>query len=256
MDKPKTLLGSEYTERQTCKQHGEYEANVMEVYDKKIRTGCPDCAELLAEMEAAKEADRKEKQFEHMKALAVQRSNVPLRFKSSSFENYKPISPAAEKAKAICERYCELWVERSSCGGGMLLAGKPGTGKTHLACAMIMELAQTRALNGVYTTAPKAMRFIKSTYSKDSEITEHEAFDRLMSPALLVIDEVGVQFGSKAELMILFEIINGRYEQMLPTILLSNLTVPELEQEIGERVVDRMRENGAVISFDWESYRK
>ena len=42
-------------------------------------------------------------------------------------------------------------------------------------------------------------------------------------PDLLILDEVGVQFGSETEKMILFEIINGRYEQLKPTIVISNL---------------------------------
>ena len=41
-------------------------------------------------------------------------------------------------------------------------------------------------------------------------------------PDLLILDEVGVQFGSETEKMILFEIINGRYEQLKPTIVISN----------------------------------
>lgn len=74
---------------------------------------------------------------------------------------------------------------------------------------------------------------------------------------LLIIDEVGVQFGSESEKIILFEIINERYEQMKPTILISNLSEDELSRYVGERIIDRMREGkGAVINFDWESYRK
>ena len=78
----------------------------------------------------------------------------------------------------------------------------------------------------------------------------------LCSPDLLILDEVGVQFGSDAEKLILFEIINTRYQDMKPTILISNLTLVELGKYIGERVVDRMREGGgAILSFDWDSYR-
>ena len=44
---------------------------------------------------------------------------------------------------------------------------------------------------------------------------------------------------------------------MRPTILISNLTEEELGKYIGDRIIDRMKEGqGAVIKFDWESYRK
>ena len=75
-------------------------------------------------------------------------------------------------------------------------------------------------------------------------------------PDLLILDEVGVQFGSETEKMILFEIINGRYEQLKPTIVISNLA-DALTDYLGERVVDRLREGGGrMLIFDWPSYRR
>lgn len=64
-----------------------------------------------------------------------------------------------------------------------------------------------------------------------------------------------MQFGSDAEKLILFEIINGRYEAVKPTILLSNLNIDGLKGYMGERVVDRLREGGKADRFDWPSYR-
>jgi DNA replication protein DnaC len=55
----------------------------------------------------------------------------------------------------------------------------------------------------------------------------------------------------------MFDILNRRYLDMKPTIMISNLPITELTSFVGDRVVDRMRENnGAVIEFDWESNRK
>lgn len=66
-----------------------------------------------------------------------------------------------------------------------------------------------------------------------------------------------MQFGSETEKLILFEILNGRYEHVLPTILISNLTETELIQYIGTRCHDRLQEGGgASLSFLWESYRR
>ena len=44
---------------------------------------------------------------------------------------------------------------------------------------------------------------------------------------------------------------------MLPTIVISNIGINELGRYLGDRGVDRLRENGGgVLVFDWESYRK
>ena len=73
---------------------------------------------------------------------------------------------------------------------------------------------------------------------------------------LLVIDEVGVQFGTDTEKMILFEILNERYENLKPTILISNLSIESLKKFTGDRVIDRMKENkGKVLIFNWNSAR-
>lgn len=73
---------------------------------------------------------------------------------------------------------------------------------------------------------------------------------------MLILDEVGVQFGSESEKIILFEILNERYLNMKPTILISNLNPAALQEYVGERVMDRMRENGGIIlKFDWKSHR-
>ncbi len=74
---------------------------------------------------------------------------------------------------------------------------------------------------------------------------------------LLIIDEVGVQFGSAAEMAILQEIINARYESdILPTILISNLLtgrVVGVHQSPDCRQDHRRGRNW--LSFNWPSYR-
>jgi hypothetical protein len=83
-----------------------------------------------------------------------------------------------------------------------------------------------------------------------------EAVKWFVEPDLLVLDEIGVQYGTETEQKILFRIIDLRYEEMKPTILISNLAIPAFTEFVGERVVDRMRENGGMLfAFDWESYR-
>ena len=70
-------------------------------------------------------------------------------------------------------------------------------------------------------------RAVKNCWRNDSEKTADDAIEHYASLDLLIVDEVGVQFGSAAEMAILQEIINARYEGILPTILISNLS-PEV----------------------------
>ena len=100
------------------------------------------------------------------------------------------------------------------------------------------------------------VRAIRSTWKRDSEKSEDEVLKAIIAYDLLIIDEIGVQYETESEKLILFDVLNGRYENVKPTILLTNLVGQELNTCIGERNVDRIQEGGGtIVSFTWESYR-
>ena len=71
-----------------------------------------------------------------------------------------------------------------------------------------------------------------------------------------VIDEIGAQKGSEYELGLLHEVIDRRYQLVLPTVVVSNLPANALDQFIGDRALDRLRQNGGqAVGFSWSSMR-
>lgn len=78
----------------------------------------------------------------------------------------------------------------------------------------------------------------------------------LSSIDLLVIDEVGVQRGSDDEKATLTDVINQRYRDMRPTILLTNLPGNDLKELLGPRVMSRLTEKATFVSFKWDDWRK
>ena len=77
----------------------------------------------------------------------------------------------------------------------------------------------------------------------------------LTDVGLLVLDEVGAQYGTEGEQVILFDIINRRYQDMRPMILLTNQGKAGFQSFLGDRAFDRLREAGKWVPFDWESHR-
>lgn len=137
-----------------------------------------------------------------------------------------------------------------------VFVGNPGTGKTHIACGIGLRIMGAQQRTVLFITVQRAIRRIKDTWVKGCEESESQAIGVITSPDLLILDEVGVQFGSDFEKNILFDILNERYEKRLPTILISNLSVNEVMGYLGERVADRLREDGGkVIPFNWGSHR-
>ena len=134
------------------------------------------------------------------------------------------------------------------------MVGGVGTGKTLLASAMLDKLVDSNKCEIIKLIS--IVRELKATWSKESNETEEELIKYYSKLDLLIIDEVGSQFGSDTEKLFIFDIIDGRYQDMKPTILISNLDIEGVKDAVGERCVDRLREGGgSMIAFNWGSNR-
>ena len=111
-------------------------------------------------------------------------------------------------------------------------------------------------VKAIYRTVGSLIGDIRATFNDRSGESEAHILREVIGADLLVLDEVGATKQSEFELATLFSIINGRYEQCRPTIIVSNLSPAELNDAIGARCVDRIRENGCIgVAFEWESQR-
>ena len=163
---------------------------------------------------------------------------------------------AQRAALTFAQHYAETFDQVLDTGRSALFVGKPGTGKTHLAAGIGLEIMRAQNRTVLFTTVMRAVRRVKDSWTKGSTESESQAIAALSFPDLLILDEVGVQFGSEFEKNILFDVLNERYEKRRPTILLSNLPAEEVTVYLGERVVDRIREDGGrIVRFTWDSHR-
>ncbi|MFQ6558195.1 ATP-binding protein [Pseudomonas sp. Lb2C1-1] len=199
--------------------------------------------------------------------IALIGSGITPRFADSSFDNYRATIPAMSQALELCRNYADHFGDHYRAGRNLLLTGNVGTGKTHLACSIVQQLIRRENAVAVITTAAEIIRVFKRSMARDSGYTEGDVIDELASFDLLAIDEVGAQAGTQYELAVLHEVIDRRYQLVRPTVVVSNLPAkskqdaegkhaPSLEQYIGARALDRLRENGAFLAgFSWASAR-
>ncbi|WP_234818957.1 ATP-binding protein [Cupriavidus metallidurans] len=240
-------------ENRVCPTHGQFES-------VNYPFGWSNCHKCESEKIAREDQERRDKIVSDFKASQIEqlmrRAAIPARFMDRRLSNYVPQCEAAKKALLIASNYADNFELACETGASLILCGGVGTGKTHLAIGIAHEIL-ARDKSAVFTSVMSAIRRVKETYSRDSDEQESVVIDMFTRPDLLILDEVGVQFGSDTEKLILFEIINGRYERMRPTIVISNLAKDALAQFIGERAFDRLREGGGkLIAFDWPSYRR
>lgn len=239
-----------------CEKHGNYEVKYNQVSDNKCWV-FDTCTKCVTENNAKEKAEQEEK----AKQLAIdnekrRRENarvnagISKRNLYKTFDDYICKNDGQQKAKNDCQRFIKDFPSEKS----MIMVGGVGTGKTLLASAMLDALVDNYRCELIKTI--DIVRELKATWSKDNENTEEHLIKYYRGLDLLILDEVGSQFGSDTEKLFIFDIIDGRYQDMKQTILISNLDIAGITDIIGERCVDRLREGGgSMIAFDWESSR-
>lgn len=227
--------------RFNCEKHGEYSVYALPGYKYFCR--CPACLN------------------EETVRLLRAKARIPARFKDCRFKRFiTEGNDAAEIAKNGCKEYAKLLLTESDPQniGSLILAGNCGTGKTFLACAIANALID-RKKSVRYWTANGIVRAVRSTWNSSSRDCRQPSFSYdadLIEPDLLIIDEVGVQAGSENEQQIIFDVINARYNEMRPVIVISNEDIEGITRFLGPRTFDRLCENGQAIGFSWASYRR
>jgi len=242
------------TRAASCDRHGDYESKGMSLLGRRmIWTGCPICGEeQKIEAEKQRRADEEADRQRRMEQRLSQ-SGVPMRFRDRTFDNFVADTEPKKKALQIAKEFAENFADHSRDGTTVVFSGKPGTGKSHLALAAAMVVMNTGT--AMYLNALDLVRMVRDTWRRDSEMTESAVLNELSSVSLLIIDEIGVQYGTDGEQVILFDVLNRRYRDLMPTILLTNLGAKGMKEFLGERSFDRLREGGIWVAFDWESHR-
>mgnify|MGYP000887023124 FL=1 len=241
------------TRQAECDKHGPYESRQ---YTAKIWSNCPECIK-AAEADAKAKAEKREREQEQRRWEArLERSCIPERFLDRTLKNYEAKTEGQQQALAFATDYADNFDKALETGRCALFVGLPGTGKTHLAAGIGLRLMKRDNRRVLFTTVMRAVRSIKETWTRGSELTESQAIEKLVAPDLLILDEVGVQFGSETEKLMLFDVLNERYERRRPTLLISNLDLDGVRAYLGERIFDRLREDGGeAVAFDWASHR-
>lgn len=249
-------LAGKVVEVKHCGKHGDYESVALQVLGRLVGGMCPECSKERSETLAAEEQARLRDQARLELRNRLHGAAIPARFASKTFEGYRVETPRQRKALDVCMSYAEKFSEHKAQGRCLLLLGKPGTGKTHLAAAITNSLISNTGATAIYRTIGGLLGEIRATYDRDSGNTEYRIIEALVAADLVILDEIGATKASEFELATLFQIINGRYEEMRPTVIVSNLEPAELPAAMGERCVDRLREGGGIAcSFGWDSER-
>lgn len=268
-------VGSIKTVTLLCEEHGEFTAEVLMTKDGQFvgrQPHCPKCSaeyyeEHKEEIEAKRreqwkrwqeeEKQRKEEKRQEDFKDALRKSGIPYEYWGTDLDeitfNDKTNNETLRQARLYAENFESVRHE----GVGLFFYGETGTGKTHLASAVLQALMPE--VRGKYTMLWKLIHEVKCAGFGEDPLQPY------MQAPLLVIDEIGVQFGSKFEETSIYPLIDHRVTNRLPTIFISNVQ-PDTKQKaegeetvrsiVGERVWDRIQFRSVFLPLHGASRRK
>jgi len=180
------------------------------------------------------------------------------RLREARFPLMKPLETFDfSKAKGIDVR---LVKELTGCNfikvpRNVILVGKSGTGKTHLATAIGMQACGKGVRTRYVTGCALTNELIESNDEKQVSriIRRYAGYD------LLILDELGYVPFSKEGAELLFQVLAERHERK-SVIITTNLGFSDWTQIFGEAtltaaLLDRVTHNSHIIRCDWDSYR-
>lgn len=211
-------------------------------FDNLVNCGVPEFYEQYeTEQNKIAEKEKERKKIEWYKSA---NSGVKKRYWEESIDTYKP--ETEEETKNL--EYVKKFIQ----GEGrqmLLLLGKYGTGKTHLGASIIRELG-----GRMITSFELGVMFEMGSDYK-ATMNKTEVLKMFSECSVLVIDEIG-RGKTDIEKQLLPYIINARYENMLQTVLITNLEKSQFSELLGSATIDRLKEVCATLSFNGRSRRQ
>ncbi len=174
-------------------------------------------------------------------------ARIPKRYQNKTLENFD--QSWQQKAYDCALDYIENWDEYAENGRSIFFVGDTGTGKSHLAYAILNALIK-QGVPGMAASVPDLLDDLRGK-------EDNGAIETLKEIDLLVLDDLGSQKNTEWVTERLFVILNARYAYLKPTIITSNHRLETLKTTEGwPRIVDRIIEMSRLVKVEGKSYRQ
>lgn len=225
-----------------CKKHNE---PMLSMFDRPF---CKSCSNEALQGSKFSIAD-----FENMQSQKrFDNAMLPKRHTHCTFENYNVNHSGQENAKQQCVNFFKDYLKKLE--RNLVMVGRTGTGKTHLACALASNLLSKKQ-NIRYITSEDMSNEIAKAWT-DKSVNESTLIARFVACDLLILDEYGLHDQHETRLQLVHKVLYARYDACKPTMLISNFTKDQLKENLGDRLWSRFQQDKlTMIECDWEDMR-
>ncbi len=197
---------------------------------------------LLSDCQCIK-SERSHERLKREKLLTSTRSDaLPLGLREHSFNNFK-VSELNREAYETCQAFMRNFAKVQQ-GEGLLLLGRSGTGKTHLASSIA---------NGLKDKHTVAFAYVPILLEKMR--TSNVNLDELLSADLLILDDIGSERETGWTMERMLIIVDGRLTNLKPTVFTTNYDLNDLDKRLGMRVASRILGHNLAVVLKGLDYR-
>ena len=215
-----------------------------------------------AEEKARKEGEERRRAMQNRIDRLLGNSGIKKRFQQRTFPNFRTDTPGRQKNYRVAKEYADNFAYHKAKGDGLYIEGTNGTGKTHLAAAIALQLIG-EGIPVICKTSSDLLLDVKKAFDNEG-VTEAQVLDAYKKVDLLIIDDLGKEQCSDWSMSTLYSILNDRYEDMKPTIVTTNYNTDGLINALTPKgfdntkivaIISRLRETSTVMTMAWEDCR-
>ncbi len=201
-------------------QRGQRGATVCEL--------CGDLGMLVTrEADGRRVAEPCECQRQRRAEWLLSQARIPNRYAHCTFENYDYRVAQDEPEQLLYRAYgfSRLFADKypaDNNGTGLLFTGTIGTGKTHLATAVLRQLIVERGARGIFYEYRELLKQITNSFNPQVKITEQQVLQPVYDAEVLVLDELGAARTTDWVADTIEHILNARYSSKKVTLITTN----------------------------------